>query len=75
MQTKSFNKNLLYQEYARNSEIDPIDKDFILKYFKVRRKRKKWYPEEIENKRRIEQLEYERQLAEQEDSEEIGMRI
>ena len=37
---------------------------------KIIKRRKKWYPEEIQNKKRIEQLEYENMLAEQEEESE-----
>jgi len=54
---KTFNSNVLYDEYTKGDEdADPIDQDFVSKYFKVKRKNKKWYPEDAEAKR-IEQLE------------------
>ena len=69
--TKAFNKNILYNEYIhKKNEADlTIDKDFLSKFMKLKRKRKKWYPEEIQNKRMIEQLEYEKMMEEKEETE------
>ena len=69
---KAFNKNILHQEYINAGAEGPQGFPIDLKYFRLKRRRKKWYPEEIESKRRIEQLEYENLLAEGEESEDIG---
>lgn len=52
-------------------DLDPNDKNYANHLLKVIKSRKKWYPEKIRDKKRIEQLEYEYMLAEQEESEVI----
>ena len=72
LQNRAFNKRVLYEEYVNNNfdDFDPEDRNYANHMLKIIKRRKKWYPEEIQNKKRIEQLEYENMLAEQEEESE-----